>query len=129
MRFQDRAVVVTGGSKGIGEGCSRVFCREGGWVAILARGREAGEALASELTETGPGRAVFFQCDVGEHRQLHRAIESTVDAFGRLDCMINNAGVHPPATSIDEPLHASLSWKTPCRTCAKRGAQSSICLR
>jgi len=102
MRFQDRVVVVTGGSKGIGEGCSRVFCGEGGRVAILARGREAGEALASELNEIGPGRAVYFKCDVGEHRQLHRAIEDTVDAFGRLDCIINNAGVHPPATSIDD---------------------------
>ncbi len=46
MRFQDRVVIVTGGSKGIGAGCSRVFCREGGSVAILARGLEAGSTPA-----------------------------------------------------------------------------------
>lgn len=102
MRFQNRAVVVTGGSKGIGEGCSRVFCAAGGLVAVLARGKEAGESLARELTETGPGRAVFIPCDVAQPDQLHAAIEQTVAEFGRLDCIINNAGAHPPATTIDE---------------------------
>ena len=101
-RFQDRVVIVTGGSKGIGEGCARVFCAEGGRVAILSRGREAGERLAAELTKTGPGRAVFFPCDVGRHEQLKEAIEKTVAEFGRLDCLINNAGVHPPALSLEE---------------------------
>jgi L-fucose dehydrogenase len=102
MRFQDRVVIVTGGSKGIGEGCSRVFCGAGGLVAILARGREAGEALAAELTKTGPGRAVYFSCDVGRHEQIKQAIESTIAEFGRLDCLINNAGIHPPALSLEE---------------------------
>lgn len=102
MRFKGKAVIVTGGSKGIGEGCARVFCREGGLVSILARGAAAGEALAAELTRTGPGRAVFVPCDVGDHLQLKQAIESTVAEFGRLDCIINNAGQHPPAMTIDE---------------------------
>jgi NAD(P)-dependent dehydrogenase (short-subunit alcohol dehydrogenase family) len=64
MRFAGKAVVVTGGSKGIGEGCARVFCGEGGLVAILARGKDAGEALAAELSKSGPGRAVYIACDV-----------------------------------------------------------------
>ena len=102
MRFQGRSVIVTGGSKGIGEGCSRVFCREGGLVSILARGADAGQRLADELNATGPGRAVFFACDVGDHHQLRDAIDRTVLEFGRLDCIINNAGQHPPAMSLDE---------------------------
>jgi NAD(P)-dependent dehydrogenase (short-subunit alcohol dehydrogenase family) len=102
MRFADRAVIVTGGSKGIGEGCTRVFCAEGGLVAILARGVAAGEAVAAELNVSGPGRAIFIPCDVGEHEQLQNAIEQTVSEFGRLDCLINNAGTHPPATPIDD---------------------------
>lgn len=102
MRFQDRVVIVTGGSKGIGEGCARVFCGEGGLVSILARGRAAGEALAEELTKAGPGRAVYFPCDVGRHEQIKDAIQKTVAEFGRLDCLINNAGVHPPALSLEE---------------------------
>jgi NAD(P)-dependent dehydrogenase (short-subunit alcohol dehydrogenase family) len=102
MRFEGRAVVVTGGSKGIGEGCARVFCREGGLVAILARGREAGERLAAELTAQGPGRARFFACDVSDAEQLRHAIDQAAAEFGRLDCIINNAGSHPPATSLDD---------------------------
>jgi NAD(P)-dependent dehydrogenase (short-subunit alcohol dehydrogenase family) len=102
MKFQDRVVIVTGGSKGIGEGCSRVFCAEGGLVAILSRGKEAGESLADELTKTGPGRAVYFPCDVCRHEEIKDAIEKTVAEFGRLDCIINNAGVHPPALSLEE---------------------------
>ncbi len=102
MRFHGRCVIVTGGSKGIGEGCSRVFCREGGLVSILARGVAAGEALAAELTAAGPGRAIFIPCDVGDHHQLRVAIEQTVAHFGRLDCIVNNAGQHPPAMSLDD---------------------------
>lgn len=102
MRYAGKVVVVTGGSKGIGEGCCRVFCREGGLVAILARGVVAGEALAKELNATGPGKAIYIQCDVGVAEQLHSAIEQTVATFGRLDCIINNAGTHPPATPLEE---------------------------
>ena len=102
MRFKDRVVIVTGGSKGIGEGCARVFCSEGGLVSILSRGAEAGEALARELCERGPGRAIYVPCDVSQHEQIAAAIERTVAEFGRLDCLINNAGWHPPATSLED---------------------------
>jgi len=102
MRYSGRAVIVTGGSKGIGEGCSRVFCREGALVSVLSRGADAGQKLVDELNEKGPGRAIFISCDVGDHQQLHDAIEQTVKAFGRLDCVINNAGQHPPAMSLEE---------------------------
>lgn len=102
MRFQNRAVIVTGGSKGIGAGCARVFCEEGGLVTILARGAAAGQELADELTRCGPGQAKFIQCDVARSEHLHAAIEQAVQQFGRLDCIINNAGAHPPATPIDE---------------------------
>jgi NAD(P)-dependent dehydrogenase (short-subunit alcohol dehydrogenase family) len=108
MRFKDRAVIVTGGSKGIGAGCARVFCREGGLVAILARGPEAGERLATELTAEGPGRAQFFPCDVGDAGQLQHAIDRAAEAFGRIDCIINNAGTHPPATSLENTTLANM---------------------
>ncbi len=102
MRFENKAVIVTGGSKGIGEGCARVFSREGGLVAILARGREAGERLANELTSQGPGRAIYLACDVARPEQFTDAIDRAAAEFGRLDCLVNNAGWHPPATRIDD---------------------------
>ena len=108
MRFANRVVIVTGGSKGIGEGCSRVFCAEGGSVAILARGAIAGESLAAELTAQGPGRAIFIPCDVADTEQIRQAVAKTVDVFGRLDCIVNNAGAHPPATRLEETSLAEM---------------------
>ena len=102
VRFQDRVVVVTGGAKGIGEGCCRVFCREGGRVAILDRDLPAAEALAAELMSFGCGEAVAFACDVGDHEQIRDVLEAVAARFGRIDCLINNAGVHPDATAIDD---------------------------
>lgn len=102
MRFHNRAVIVTGGSKGIGAGCARVFCGEGGLVALWDIDAAAGEALAGELSAAGPGRAVFFRCDVRDEDQIQSSIDATVREFGRLDCLINNAGIHPPAQRIDD---------------------------
>jgi L-fucose dehydrogenase len=102
MRFADRVVIVTGGSKGIGAGCARVFCEEGGIVSLLDIDVAAGRRLADELTQRGPGRADVVSCDVSRPEQIRSAIEQTVQAHGRLDCLINNAGAHPPATRIDD---------------------------
>lgn len=84
MRFANKVVIVTGGGKGIGEGCARVFCSEGGCVASLDLDRLAGERLAEELNATGPGRAIFLSCDVSEPATLRGAIDKTVELFGRM---------------------------------------------
>jgi L-fucose dehydrogenase len=102
MRFQNRVVVVTGGSKGIGAGCVRVFAAEGANVAILDIDARAGEALAAEMTAKGPGAARFYACDVSDYAGFGRVIDSVAADWGRIDCLINNAGVHPAAMSIDE---------------------------
>ena len=102
MRFEGRVVVVTGGAKGIGAGCCRVFFSEGGLVAILDRDEAAGEALSRELNQLRTGSAIFLACDVSDPLQVRHAIDQVVETFGRLDCIINNAGIHPPATTIDD---------------------------
>jgi len=102
MRFENRVVVVTGGAKGIGEGCARVFSREGGHVALVDRDHIAGERLAAELRDAGSGEAGFFRCDVSDLDEFRRTIDAVVTRFGRMNCLINNAGVHPPAMAIDD---------------------------
>ncbi len=102
MRFRDRVMIVTGGSKGIGAGCARVFCEEGGQVVIADLDTDTGQRLAEELTSLGPGRAICVRCDVRHEDEIAAAIEKTVAQFGQLDCLINNAGWHPPALTIEE---------------------------
>jgi len=100
--YTDKVVLITGGSKGIGEGCARIFSLSGAKVVICARGKEAGESLSRELTSKGPGECHFQQCDVAKPEDIEKIIDNTVKHFGRLDCLINNAGWHPPEHPIDE---------------------------
>ena len=103
FRYKDKVVIVTGGSKGIGEGCVRVFFQHGAKVVFCARGEEAGKALENELSKAGgPGEAVFLKCDVCNENDIKNVIDQTISRFGSIDCLINNAGQHPPHQSIDE---------------------------
>src|SRR5438477_1864612 len=102
MRYADKVVIVTGGSKGIGEGCVRVFAEAGARVMFCARKSAVGEALGKEVTAKGPGEAHFVPCDVSRLEDVRRLIEGTVQRFGRIDCLINNAGWHPPHKPIDD---------------------------
>ena len=98
----DKVTIVTGGSKGIGEGVARVFVAAGAPVVIAARGKADGEALAKELTAMGPGTCHFIQCDVSKPEEIKALIEKTVQLHGRLDCLVNNAGWHPDHRTIDD---------------------------
>jgi len=102
VRYTDKVVIVTGGSKGIGEGCVRVFVDAGAKVVFCARNEREGNALAAELSAHGPGEAVFVKSDVSRVEEVERLVDRTLDRFGRLDCLINNAGWHPPHKPIDE---------------------------
>src|SRR4029453_15310273 len=102
MNYRDKVVVVTGGSKGIGRGCVESFWRAGAPVFFCARHADGVEDLTRCLTELGPGRAHFLQCDVAKVDQVEQLIETTITQYHRLDCLINNAGWHPPHKPIDE---------------------------
>lgn len=108
QRFSNRVVIVTGGAKGIGRGCAEVFCREGGRVAIIDRDPDAGLATAEELLRHGPGEARFWPCDVSRLNELQQTIADIAATWGRLDCLVNNAGVHPPASPLAETTLSSV---------------------
>ncbi len=101
LRAFDKVTLITGGSKGIGKGCARVFAAAGARVVICARGREAGEALAAEISAKGPGTCHFEPCDVSKTEEIQTVVEKTVALHGRLDCLINNAARFAVGKSID----------------------------
>jgi NAD(P)-dependent dehydrogenase (short-subunit alcohol dehydrogenase family) len=88
-----KAAVVTGGSRGIGLAIAAALCAEGVNVAITGR-HEAALAQARPIVEAaGPGHVETLRADVRSHADMARAIEAAVARFGRLDVLVNNAGV------------------------------------
>jgi hypothetical protein len=93
MRLKDKVAIVTGSSKGIGEGIARVFSNEGARVVVVCRTKEAGMKMAEELGAS-EGRAIFIKTDVTSSESIQKMISRTIEAFGKLDVLVNNAGYH-----------------------------------
>ncbi|MCV7229002.1 SDR family NAD(P)-dependent oxidoreductase [Mycolicibacterium komossense] len=87
-----KVAVITGGSSGIGKGMAEKFAAEGAAVVIADIVDDRGEAVAAELNDQG-GTALFVHTDVAEPAQIGRLVAATVDTFGGLDIMVNNAGI------------------------------------
>jgi NAD(P)-dependent dehydrogenase (short-subunit alcohol dehydrogenase family) len=102
VRFHGKVVLVTGGSHGIGSGCVRAFAAAGATVAFCALEKDESEAVAREVTAAGPGSAAFLPCDVSKEAQVRALVREVVARYGRLDCLVNNAGWHPPHKPIDD---------------------------
>jgi NADP-dependent 3-hydroxy acid dehydrogenase YdfG len=97
------AALVTGASSGIGEATARALAAQGAAVALAARRADRLDALASEI-EAGGGRALAIEADVTDRQQAIGAVERTVEELGRLDTVINNAGVMLLGPIVDAPI-------------------------
>lgn len=102
MTYRDKVVIVTGGTSGIGRSCVETFAAAGARVAFCSHREEHGEEIAREVSSRGPGAASFTICDVTDEQALAAFIRSVAERHGRLDCLINNAGWHPPHQPIDD---------------------------
>lgn len=100
MRFADQTVIVTGGASGIGRACVDLFVSEGAAVVIADIDAGQGEALALSITDKG-GRAAFIRTDVGDASSANALVAQTVERFGRLDVLVNNAGVIKAADFLE----------------------------
>ncbi len=92
--IQGKVVVITGASSGLGEATARLLSAEGASVVLGARRVNRIQSLADELTSNG-GKALAVITDVTHYDQVKRLVDAAVQAYGRIDVMINNAGLMP----------------------------------
>jgi NAD(P)-dependent dehydrogenase (short-subunit alcohol dehydrogenase family) len=98
--LEDKVVLVSGGTQGLGSAIATAAARNGAAVVVTGRRRERGEQVAAQITDTG-GNAHFVTCDVADVSQCRAAVEQTVERFGRIDCLVNSAGVTTRGTLLD----------------------------
>lgn len=93
MRLKDKVAIVTGSSRGIGEGIAKVFHKEGAKVVIVCRDEEAGNKMALELGKE-TGQSIFIKTDMTNSLEIRKMISKTVEIFGKIDILVNNVGYH-----------------------------------
>lgn len=94
MRFENKAILITGGASGLGLASAELFLREGGQV-MLADYAEKGAEVADRIGAT------FIKTDVSDSAQIKAAVDATVDAFGKLDIVVASAGIGGDNTGVD----------------------------
>lgn len=133
MRLQEKVAIVTGGAQGIGGGISARFAAEGATVVIADLNEEKAQALASTLA--GNGATVLpIRCDVANRAQVEALFTQTIDRFGRLDILVNNAAlVHHPPSNVnflelpEEAWHLTLAVNlTGMFYCSQRAARVMV---
>ncbi|MGE5602514.1 MAG: SDR family oxidoreductase [Nitrososphaerales archaeon] len=92
--IEGKVVVITGASSGLGQATARALAAEGATVVLGARRVDRIDALADELARSG-GKALAIQTDVTQYDQVKRLVDAAVQTYGRIDVMINNAGLMP----------------------------------
>jgi NAD(P)-dependent dehydrogenase (short-subunit alcohol dehydrogenase family) len=98
-RLTGKRALITGAASGIGRATALLFAREGAAVAVADVDEAGGQAVAQAIHSEG-GRAIFVRCDVTQAGDCRRAVQRTVDEFGGLDVLFNNAGIIRRATVI-----------------------------
>lgn len=91
-RLKDKVAIVTGGTSGIGEGICLAYGKEGAKVVVAGRSVERGEKVVAAIKEAG-GEATFIQTDIVKEEEIIALVDKTVELYGKLDVMINDAGI------------------------------------
>jgi NAD(P)-dependent dehydrogenase (short-subunit alcohol dehydrogenase family) len=108
MQLSGKVAMISGGSRGLGADLARRFTAEGAAVSVCARGEGAAEAVAEEMRERATP-CLGVRCDVTVEEQVEAWLQATLDAFGRLDVLVNNASILGPRVPIRE--YPSADWR------------------
>lgn len=105
MRLQNKVAIVTGSATGIGKGIAQCFARQGAAVTInyIRSQHDTAAEVVNEITQSG-GQAMAVEADVTRQDQVGNLVMQTVQAFGHLDIMVNNAGIEKEMPFVDIPL-------------------------
>ncbi len=101
-KLDGKAALITGGDSGIGRAVAVLFAREGADVAVVYLDEDEDAQTTKEAVEAEGGRCRLIQADVKQEAECRRAVEETVEAFGRLDVLVNNAAVQFPQKRIGD---------------------------
>jgi NAD(P)-dependent dehydrogenase (short-subunit alcohol dehydrogenase family) len=100
MKLKDKVSIITGATKGIGLACAEEYAIEGSKVVLTGRTESLGEEAAGRIRANG-GDAIFVRCDVSQNDQIQNLVQKTVEHYGRIDIVLNNAGVNHSAKFFD----------------------------
>lgn len=127
MRLKDKSIVVTGASSGMGKAIVERFVKEGAFVVAVARRKERLDALKESLAQE-KGQVLVFQGDVSKKEDNEKMIELAVQHFGKLDVLVNNAGIMDDMSGIgdatDEKYEQVMKVNVYGPMCAMRKAVS-----
>ncbi|GAA1745195.1 glucose 1-dehydrogenase [Aeromicrobium alkaliterrae] len=100
--YTDKVVIVTGGSRGLGRAMSLAFAARGAHVVVASRKIEACQEVCDEIIELGGPRPLAVAAHAGSWDDADALVAQTLETFGRLDVLVNNAGSSPPYPSLEE---------------------------